>query len=71
MTWMTMPNDFGWYFFTPTIADYDLAEPVSVEAHTACAAPTYYVACFKKGELRITPNMGYWFGPIKLSRPEQ
>lgn len=69
MKWSSIPETYGWYFFTPSIIDWDLAEPIRVESHTMGADPTFYTARFKKGEVKITANMGYWYGPLRIPRP--
>lgn len=42
MTWVRMPYDYGWWFFTPALEDWDLSKPIHVSRHVYGGDPKVY-----------------------------
>lgn len=67
MKWLRYPTTFGWWFFVPDLRYWDLAMPVRVERHET--NEVWFESMLPSGPARITPDTGWWYGPIVIARP--
>lgn len=68
-----MPNDFGWWFFTRDLCDWDLAKLYPVEKHDYGCGRIEFMVRKKPDErwLKIESYEGWWYGPFRLQRPDE
>lgn len=79
MDWTRMPNSFGYWFFTLKGDDWDLAVPVAISCLGSNEAEYRYIVngpvhpflCnILERDMEITPALGFWFGPVVVTRPK-
>lgn len=68
--WTQMPNDSGYWYFAPDLTDWDVKGKITgVERHEyGCGTAEWWTTPYSTRQ-KITPEMGYWFGPFKIARP--
>lgn len=69
MQWVRMPTTFGWWFFTAEPQNYDLAMPLRVTQIMEPGGQRFEVGPYSQSK-RITPDMGWWYGPVPLVKPQ-
>jgi hypothetical protein len=70
MTWKSMPDTFGWWFFTPDRRTSHLAMPLAVQKRLDAAGRVCFETVVSAQRREIDPDMGWWYGPIVVARPE-
>ena len=64
-----MPDEHGFWFFTPEIKDWDLSKLIGVERWEYSKNEIeFWTTPYSQRKL-ITPDMGWWFGPFRVLMP--
>ncbi len=64
-----MPDQFGWWFFSPKLENWDLAKPIRVEGYIGENDKEWKFRYSDGIRDIINPSVGWWFGPIKIEQP--